>query len=101
MNPSSAARAPTIASSSDSGMAVSCASAISETIPAGPWWASLLGLCLLLLAPLALVDVPPLLDYPNHLARLFVLAFAAGDPVIGRFYTTHWSVLPDLGIDLV
>ena len=32
-------------------------------------------LCVILLAPLALVDVPPLLDYPNHLARAVVLAF--------------------------
>ena len=36
-------------------------------------WALAL-LCLILLAPLALVDVPPLLDYPNHLARAVVLA---------------------------
>ena len=44
--------------------------------PASPvaWRLSLLGLCAILLAPLLLVDVPPLLDYPNHLARLFVLA---------------------------
>ena len=37
-------------------------------------WALAL-LCLILLAPLALVDMPPLLDYPNHLARAVVLAF--------------------------
>ena len=29
---------------------------------------------MVLLAPLSVVDVPPLLDYPNHLARAFVLA---------------------------
>ena len=42
---------------------------------------ALVALCLLLLAPLALVDVPPLLDYPNHLARAVVLAFPA-DPIL-------------------
>ena len=58
-------------------------------------------LCLILVAPLALVDVPPLLDYPNHLARAFVLAFGPGDPILSRMYAAHWAIIPDLGIDLV
>ncbi|HET7882102.1 MAG TPA: hypothetical protein VFL55_14540 [Acetobacteraceae bacterium] len=62
----------------------------------------LLGLiCLTLLAPLALVDVPPLLDYPNHLARAVVLAAGAADPVLSRMYAPHWTIIPNLGIDLV
>lgn len=56
-------------------------------------------LCLVLVAPLLLVDVPPLLDYPNHLARAVVLAF--DDPVLRRMYVPHWAIIPDLGIDLV
>ena len=31
------------------------------------WAWLLMVLCLLLLAPLTITDVPPLLDYPNHL----------------------------------
>ncbi len=54
-----------------------------------------------LLAPLTLVDVPPLLDYPNHLARAFVLAFGPADPVLSRMYTPQWAIIPNLGIDLV
>ena len=65
------------------------------------WWAAVDGLCLVLLAPLALVDVPPLLDYPNHLARLVVLAFGPADPVLARFYAPRWGIIPDLGIDLL
>jgi hypothetical protein len=57
--------------------------------------------CAVLLAPLALVDVPPLLDYPNHLARAVVLAFGARDPLLSQMYAAHWSIIPDLGIDLV
>ncbi len=57
--------------------------------------------CLLLLAPLVLVDVPPLLDYPNHLARAFVLAFGGQDPVLSEFYRAHWSILPNLATDLL
>jgi hypothetical protein len=39
----------------------------------------LAALCLLLPAPLLLADVPPILDYPNHPARLFILAQAGQD----------------------
>ncbi len=58
-------------------------------------------LCVVLLAPLALVDVPPLLDYPNHLARAVVLASGASDPVLSRMYAAHWAIIPNLGTDLV
>ena len=56
-----------------------------ETHSAMMWWASLVAMCLVLLAPLTRADVPPLLDYPNHLARLFVLSSAPDDPVLARF----------------
>ena len=49
-------------------------------------WALAL-LCLILLAPLTLVDVPPLLDYPNHLARAVVLASAGTDPILSSMYS--------------
>ena len=39
--------------------------------------AALLAVIAALLLPLLLVDVPPLLDYPNRLARSYVLAFGA------------------------
>jgi hypothetical protein len=54
----------------------------------------------LLLLPFALVDVPPLLDYPNHLARIFVLAHPS-DPILSRFYAPHWAILPNLGFDVI
>jgi hypothetical protein len=65
------------------------------------WWSSLIGLCAVLLAPLLVVDVPPLLDYPNHLARTFVLASLPEDPVLALFYAPHWSIIPNLALDLV
>jgi hypothetical protein len=64
------------------------------------WPAALIGLCLVLLAPLLIVDVPPLLDYPNHLARIFVLASLPHDPILARFYAAHWSIIPNLALDL-
>lgn len=57
--------------------------------------AALALLCIVLVAPLLLVDVPPLLDYPNHLARAVVLAFGSD------IYAPHWAIIPDLGTDLV
>ncbi|HBK07675.1 MAG TPA: hypothetical protein DDZ81_17785 [Acetobacteraceae bacterium] len=53
------------------------------------------------MAPLLIVDVPPLLDYPNHLARAYVLASLPGDPVLAQFYAPHWSVIPNLALDLI
>ncbi len=65
------------------------------------WWCALGALVLLLLAPLVLNGFPPVLDYPNHLARLFILARAGTAPVLDRIYAPHWSIIPDLGIDLI
>ena len=65
------------------------------------WWLALALLCAALLLPFLIVDVPPLQDYPNHLARLFVLAAGDSDPVLSRFYSAKWGLIPDLGIDLL
>ena len=55
----------------------------------------------LLAAPLLLVDVPPLLDYPNHLARLFLLAHGAADRVLAPMFALQWAIIPNLAIDLL
>jgi hypothetical protein len=65
------------------------------------WWITVTALSIVLLAPLLVVDVPPLLDYPNHLARAFVLASLPGDTVLARFYAPHWSIIPNLALDLI
>lgn len=65
------------------------------------WWAVVAASCVVLLVPLFLVDVPPLLDYPNHLARMYVLAFGAHDPFLSRMYAQRWTIIPNLAIDLI
>jgi hypothetical protein len=40
--------------------------------------------------------LPPLLDYPNHLARMHLIV-EGGNP----FYAVRWAPLPDLAADLV
>ncbi len=64
----------------------------------GAFW--LAALLVVLAFPFFFVDVPPVLDYPNHLARFFVLAHP-DDPILSRFYAPHWVILPNLGFDLV
>jgi hypothetical protein len=55
----------------------------------------------LLIAPFFVVEVPPLTDYPNHLARAYVLHFGAKDPWLSRMYAPHWDLIPNLAIDLI
>ena len=65
------------------------------------WWSTLIVLCSTLLMPLAAVDVPPLLDYPNHLARAYALAWGQQDAFLSRMYAPHWAIIPNLAVDLV
>ena len=53
------------------------------------------------LSPLLWVRVPPLGDYPSHLARMWILVHGAEIPELARNYTVHWRLLPDLAMDLI
>jgi hypothetical protein len=64
------------------------------------WFAAVGLLAFVLAAPFALVDVPPVLDYPNHLARYFVLAHP-DDPVLSLMYAPRWGIQPNLGMDIL
>jgi hypothetical protein len=48
--------------------------------------------------PLFLTELPPLLDYPNHLARMHLLP-SLTSPVLRTFYQLAWAPLPNLGMD--
>ena len=55
---------------------------------------------LVLLAPFCLIKTPPLTDYPNHLARYWLIAGGARDPVLARFYQVDWSnAVTNIGVD--
>jgi hypothetical protein len=51
------------------------------------------------LSPLLFVAIPAMVDYPNHLARMYILA-SAGTPAANPFYQTAWGVYPNLAMDL-
>src|SRR3974390_90244 len=57
-------------------------------------------LAAMLLAPIWTVAFPPLLDYPNHLARAFVLSHLNDSHFAFReFYEADWGAYPYLGMD--
>jgi hypothetical protein len=60
-----------------------------------------LGLVGLTLSPLLWATVPPLVDYPNHLARMWILAQNGALPELASNYSVAWRLLPNLGMDLV
>jgi hypothetical protein len=63
--------------------------------------AAYLALVTLALSPVFWASVPPLVDYPNHLARMWILAQNGALPELASNYSVDWRVLPDLAMDLV
>ena len=53
------------------------------------------------LSPLLWASVPPLVDYPNHLARMWILVHRTEIPELARNYVVHWRILPDMAMDFV
>jgi hypothetical protein len=66
-----------------------------------PEVAAALVLGLLLAAPLVAVPIPFLLDYPNHLARMHVLATGMASPALQAMFRTTWAFIPNMAMDLV
>lgn len=52
-------------------------------------------------APVFSVQIPPLADYINHLARMRVIADLSTDPLLARFYGVNWAIIPNLVMDLI
>ena len=52
------------------------------------------------LGPVFLTPIPAMVDYPNHLARMYILS-AAGTPDANPYYQTAWTLYPNLAMDLV
>jgi hypothetical protein len=53
-----------------------------------------------LAVPVALAGIPPLLDYPNHLVRLWLIAGGAEIEPLSRMYAVSWaSAYTNIGID--
>ncbi len=55
---------------------------------------------LLACVPIIFVPVLPAVDYPDHLARIYILAHGMQIPGYAQFYHPHWALLPNLAFDL-
>jgi hypothetical protein len=68
-----------------------------------PRWFVLTALALaaVVLAPFAVTPIPPLLDFPNHVAEMYVIAHASADPILAKFFSIHWTVVANSGVELV
>ena len=58
-------------------------------------------LSMIVLIPIASVSLPPILDYPNHLARMHILAALPDAADLARHYKAIWTPIPDLAFDAV
>ena len=59
-------------------------------------------IAILLLLPVWIVRYPPLVDYPNHLARYYILAHLQ-DPNLhlSQFYASRWQASPYVAVDVL
>ncbi|HEX3499567.1 MAG TPA: hypothetical protein VHT04_09610 [Stellaceae bacterium] len=65
-------------------------------------FALLFAACFLIAAlPVLVVATPPLLDYPNHLARMHIETVYQRSPFLQQFYALDWRPIPNLAMDLV
>lgn len=58
-------------------------------------------LILAVLSPMFVVEVVPLADLPNHMARIHILAQIDRDPALATHYRVNWAMQPNLAIDLL
>jgi hypothetical protein len=65
------------------------------------YYAALLVVLLMILAPIWIVKYPGMVDYPNHLARCYILAHYQDNPLWQQRYVLDHSPLPNLAIDLI
>lgn len=50
------------------------------------------------MAPVVLTPFPPLLDYPNHLALLHILATYSDSPILQQFYEPDVALNGNMGL---
>jgi hypothetical protein len=56
---------------------------------------------IVLAIPILSVTVPPLVDYPNHLARMHILAHYADSAALQSNYAVSWKLSPYIAMDLI
>ena len=77
-----------------------------EAHGAGPlrWWQTKWGaggIALFCALPLIWPQIPPLVDLPGHMAAFRVELDLAHSPLLQRYYTLHWAVIGNMGLNLL
>jgi len=65
------------------------------------YYAALLFVLLLVLAPIWIVKYPGMVDFPNHLTRCYILAHYYDNPIWQQRFIVVHDPLPNLAIDLI
>jgi len=60
-----------------------------------------LALFAIVLAPFALCSPLPLADFPNHLARIYIIANLEHSADLAKYYSLNWAFVPNLAMDLL
>ena len=71
-------------------------------IPGITWQAGLtfIILCVISSLPFFMAKMPAIGDYPNHLARFYIIGHS-DDPILSNFYLITWRLIPDLAGDVI
>jgi hypothetical protein len=59
------------------------------------------GLFLITLVPFGLCSPMPLSDYPNHVARMHIIAHLAQSADLAKYYSVKWEFIPNLAMDIL
>lgn len=60
-----------------------------------------LAIFLVAILPVVAAPILPMIDYYSHVARFYVLAHVGSDPFLQQSYEARWSILPNIGLDVV
>lgn len=90
-------------SSPSSGFATDPADADGEALFDRQWIPAAVYSLLVMVAlyPVFAVDIPPLVDYPNHLARVFLLAKLEESASLQQNYALNWGFRPNMAMDII
>lgn len=74
-----------------------------ERIAIGGWTvaAAYAALTIAVLLPILSVDVVPLANLPNHMARIHILAQIDTNPALAQHYRVNWAMQPNLAVDVL
>ena len=69
-----------------------------------PWWEGrrfVAAMILVAFIPLLYLAFPPLVDLPGHMGRFKVAVDVATSPYLSQWYSFHWQLIGNLGVDLL